>query len=95
MINSMQQSSSREVNSRSVSQEMSCLLWYPKIQHPFHKPPSLVLIRNQVNAVHNFLPYFFKNHFNTVLPPSSILFFSGFPTKILCPVIKQKDKTAG
>ena len=42
LTNSVDQSPSREANSRSASQEIPCILWNPTIQYSVHKNPSLL-----------------------------------------------------
>jgi hypothetical protein len=77
--------SSWEANSRSVSQEITRLLWNPKTCH-FHKTPPLVYILNQVYLVHSLtLCFTFILILSTHqrLGVRSGLFPSGFPTEIL------------
>jgi hypothetical protein len=64
--NSMEQSLSWEVNSRSTSQDIPWLLWNPKAHYCVHKSLPLVPILSQMNAVHSFPPYFSKINSNII-----------------------------
>jgi hypothetical protein len=46
------------------------ILCNPKGHYRFYRIPSLVLILSQINLVHNFPPYFSKNHSNVILQSS-------------------------
>jgi aspartyl/asparaginyl-tRNA synthetase len=69
ITNSMEQTSSPEAKSRLAGQEIPHLLRNPKIHYRVHKRLSLVAILIQMNLGHILTSYFFKNHFNIILPP--------------------------
>jgi hypothetical protein len=65
----MEQSPSSEANSHTASQEITNLLWNPRVHYPVHKGLSLVVpILSQMNALHIFPPYLPQIHSNTILP---------------------------
>jgi hypothetical protein len=53
---------------RSASQEITCLLWNPKIHCCVHKSPPPVTILTHINLVHIESLSFYKIHFNIVFP---------------------------
>jgi hypothetical protein len=59
------------------SQEIPCTLWNPKIHYCGHKSTSLVTILSQINSIHTIPSYFFKIHFNIILP--SLTRYSKWP----------------
>jgi hypothetical protein len=65
----MEQISSREDYSRSVSQENFHLLWNLKVHCHIHKILPLVPILSQMNPVYILQPNFIHTHFN-IIPPS-------------------------
>jgi len=84
---SMEQSTSREANRFSTSQEIPRFLWNPKVHYRIHKCPTPVPVLNQIDPVHtpHLAPWrsilILSSHFRLGLP--SGLIPSGFPTKNL------------
>ena len=64
----MEQNPSWEANTYSASQEISCILWNPKIHNRNHKRPSLAPVLGQINPVHATPFHFLNTHFNIILP---------------------------
>jgi hypothetical protein len=60
-----QRSPSCEACSRSANQEISRLLWNPKLHYCFHKKPPLVLIPNHMNPIHVVTSNLY-NYFNII-----------------------------
>jgi hypothetical protein len=56
--NSMEQSPFWDADSRSAGQEITCLLWKPKVHYRVHKSLS------HLTTLHTLISYLFKNHFN-------------------------------
>jgi hypothetical protein len=82
----MEQGPSSEFDSSSASVEIIRILWSTKINYHVRKSPPLVLVMRQINSVSALTTDF---RFNLILSPNvnlgltSVLFWSGFPTKSL------------
>jgi hypothetical protein len=51
----------------STSQEISGILWNPKVHHSVHNRPPTVPIVSQMSPIHIPKPYFLKTHYNIIL----------------------------
>ena len=57
-----------EANRFSASQEISRILWSPKVHHRVHKCLPIVIILSQINPVHTPTSYFLNTHLSIILP---------------------------
>jgi hypothetical protein len=78
----MEKSPSWEANRFSACQEISCILWNPKVHYRIHKSPPPVPVLNHINPTSWRSVLVSSFHLRLGLP--SGLFPSGFPTKTLC-----------
>ena len=84
---SIEQSSCREANRFSASQEISLILWNPKVHYRIYKCPPLISILIQINPIHSPHPTSWRSilillsHLRLGVP--SGLFPSGFPVKTM------------
>jgi hypothetical protein len=82
----MEQSPSWEANRFAASQEISRILWNPKVHYRIHKCPQPVSILSQLNPVYtpaSWRSALIFSYLRLGLP--NCLFPSGFPTKTLRP----------
>ena len=67
----MQHSSFSEAIRFSASQEITLILWNPKVHNRIHKRPPFVPILSRLDPVHIPTSHFLKIHLNIILPSTS------------------------
>ena len=70
----MEQSPSSEANLFSASQEISRILWKPKVHYRIHKGPPLVPVPSQLDPVHTRTSHFLITHLHNILPCTPLVF---------------------
>jgi hypothetical protein len=67
----MELSPSQEALNCEDTQDLSTILWNPKIHYQFIKSLLLISILSQINPIHTISCYLSKIYFNIVHPPKS------------------------
>jgi len=70
LTNSAKQSPSSEPNSHPATQEISRLLWNPKVHYRVHNSLPPIPILRQMNLVHS-CPHYFSNIISSIVIPST------------------------
>jgi hypothetical protein len=67
----MELSTTPEASSYAATQELTNILWNPKVHYRIHNSPSLVHVLSHINPVYTISSYLSNVSLNIIHPPTS------------------------